>query len=142
MSAPAFDFADAFRRTGWDRRTAAAKVGVSLGTIDRALDAGKWSANTERLFRLALRDHVEGLAPYTGPALGERVLVPLRLLGQEAVLKVRPIGVSRLLAANLLDCDDLGRLFILPNLVTEALTLLRGNADDGLDNTIDADDPL
>lgn len=124
-----FDFAEAHKRTGWDRRVAATRIGVSLGTVDRALDAGKWSDVTERRYRAALHEHMVELAPFALPAPGQAVLVPIRLPDRNTVLQVRPFGVSRL--------HDAGRLCLPESRVDEALVELHGSAQEGLDDTVD-----
>lgn len=110
----ALDFKDAFGRTGWDRRTAADKIGVSLGTVDRALDAGKWSSNTERLFRLALEQHVDGIAALLAPAPGETAMVRIRLpVG--GTLRIAVGKVRSLMDAGVLTLDDAGTLMVRPD---------------------------
>lgn len=118
----AFDFKTAFDCTGWDRRTAAERIGVSLATVDRALDAGKWSGTTERLFRVALKRHVDSLVPFLAPVPGETVMVRIRAPG--AALRVTVDNALRLMGAGVLTLNELGELAVRPDADGSPVALL------------------
>ncbi|MCG5238380.1 hypothetical protein ACIU1J_32280 [Azospirillum doebereinerae] len=138
MTDPVTLFQAWFKAARIDRPDAVELLGVAKATVDKALAAKnpRCSEATAARIPQAARQQRADLEPFAAPLPGETVLVPIRIPDRGAVLQVQPVGVSRLLGAGLLYCDDAGRLCVAESHVAEALVELHGGAEEGLADTV------